>query len=338
MLNRILEWLVWHLLVACVIFAFVITIGAQNRSARKHKTRRAQPSAEKTASSTATVAEAEIIGKQIKFADGSTIEADEVWKQGEDLWYRTGGMTRRVARDVRSIEPIRAEAEKQPPKTVEASTPSGNSKPPAVDAFWILLKGGARMKVDDVAELDDGTWYRRGNVSMFIERDRIDRIERESALAAAEKSGWKQRDWTSGNAKIDELIRTNGARFGVDPYLVFCVIEHESHFHTRAVSPKGARGLMQLMPGTASRLGVRKPFDPAQNIFGGTQYLKGLLQMFGGRLDLALASYNAGEGAVIKYGRTVPPYRETRDYVRRVTRRYGGDGSNNPEKTSPLPR
>ena len=337
-LNRILEWLVWHLLMACVIFAFVISIAAQNRSPRKHKTRRAQPAPEKTASTTATVAEAEIIGKQIKFADGSTIEADEVWKQGDDFWYRTAGMTRRVARDVRSIEPIRAGAEKPPRKTVEASTPSNNSKPPAVDAFWILLKGGARMKVDDVIETVEGAWYRRGNFSIFLERDRIDRIERESALAAAERTDWKQRDWTTGNGQIDTLIRANGTRFGVDPYLVFCVIEHESHFHARAVSPKGARGLMQLMPGTAARFGVRRPFDPAQNIFGGTQYLKELLGMFGGRLDLALASYNAGEGAVLKYGRTVPPYRETRDYVKRVTGRYRAEEKDNPEKPSPSPR
>ena len=337
MLNRILEWLVWHLLVACVIFAFVITIAAQNRSARKHKTRPAQPSPEKTASTTATVAEAEIIGKQIKFADGSTITADEVWKQGEDTWYRTGGVAQRVAREVRSVEPIR-EAAKPVDNPAKASTPAENSKPSAPDSFWILLKGGARMKVDDVAELDDGTWYRRGNVSMFLERDRIDRIERESILAAAEKPGWKQRDWTTGNGQIDTLIRTNGTRFGVDPYLVFCVIEHESHFHARAISPKGARGLMQLMPGTAARFGVRRPFDPGQNIFGGTQYLKELLGMFGGRLDLALASYNAGEGAVLKYGRTVPPYRETRDYVKRVTGRYRADEKDSPEKPSPSPR
>jgi len=89
---------------------------------------------------------------------------------------------------------------------------------------------------------------------------------------------------------------------------------------------------MQLMPGTASRFGVRHSFEPAENIYGGTQYLKELLAKFGGRLDLVLASYNAGEGAVIKYGGNVPPYRETRDYVKRVTQRYGADSS---ERISP---
>jgi soluble lytic murein transglycosylase-like protein len=105
--------------------------------------------------------------------------------------------------------------------------------------------------------------------------------------------------------------------------LVFLVIEQESHFRPGVVSPKGARGLMQLMPGTAQRFGVKRPFDPAENIRGGTQYLKQLLEMFGGRVDLALASYNAGEGRVIEYGHQVPPFRETREYVKRISRRYG---------------
>jgi soluble lytic murein transglycosylase-like protein len=85
-------------------------------------------------------------------------------------------------------------------------------------------------------------------------------------------------------------------------------------------------GLMQLMPGTARRLGVRRPFDAAENIRGGTQYMRELMDMFGGKVDLVLASYNAGEGAVLKYGRNVPPYRETRDYVKTIGKRYGLTG------------
>src|ERR1043166_2553920 len=221
MINRVLEWLVWHLLVACVTLSFVNVIAGQGRSSRKHKSRVSKTAPTATPSATASnSADLKIIGKRIQFGDGSTIEADEVWKQGEDTWYRTGGVAQLVAREVRSVEPIR-DAAKPVDKPAEASAPAENSKPPAPDSFWILLKGGARMKVDDIVELDEGTWYRRGNVSMFLERDRIERIERESALAAAEKSGWKQRDWTTGNARIDELIRGNGARFGVDPYLVF---------------------------------------------------------------------------------------------------------------------
>jgi lysozyme len=101
-------------------------------------------------------------------------------------------------------------------------------------------------------------------------------------------------------------------------------MEQESHFNARALSPKGARGLMQLMPGTGARFGVTRPGDPAQNIAGGTRYLKQLLGQFNGRIDLVLASYNAGEGAVLKFGRKVPPYRETREYVRRISYRYHG--------------
>ena len=101
-------------------------------------------------------------------------------------------------------------------------------------------------------------------------------------------------------------------------------MEQESHFNAHALSPKGARGLMQLMPGTSARLGVTRPSDPAQNIAGGTRYLKQLIQQFDGRIDLVLASYNAGEGAVMKFGRKVPPYRETRAYVKRISYRYHG--------------
>jgi soluble lytic murein transglycosylase-like protein len=100
-------------------------------------------------------------------------------------------------------------------------------------------------------------------------------------------------------------------------------MEQESHFNAGAVSPVGARGLMQLMPGTAARFGVRRVHDPAQNIAGGTRFLKQLLGRFNGRVELVLASYNAGEGAVMKYGNRVPPYRETRNYVRRISGRYG---------------
>ncbi len=132
----------------------------------------------------------------------------------------------------------------------------------------------------------------------------------------------KQHGWSSGNTFIDQLIKQNAARFAVDPYLVFLVIEQESHFHPGALSPKGARGLMQLMPGTARRFGVVRPFDAAENIRGGTQYLRQLLTMFNGRVDLALASYNAGEGRVLDFGNRVPPFKETRDYVKRISSRY----------------
>ena len=188
---------------------------------------------------------------------------------------------------------------------------------------WIYLVGGARVEADSVTESTAGAWYSRGSLSVFVERARIDHIEREDPQSLADSDASKKaRGWTTGSAKIDSLIKQNGAKHGVDPYLIFCVMEQESHFNARALSPKGARGLMQLMPGTSARLGVRRPSDPAQNIAGGTRYLKQLIQQFDGRIDLVLASYNAGEGAVMKFGRKVPPYKETRDYVKRISYRY----------------
>jgi hypothetical protein len=110
-------------------------------------------------------------------------------------------------------------------------------------------------------------------------------------------------------------------RHGLDPGLVMAVVSVESGFRPEAVSPKGARGLMQLMPRTAESLGVVDAFDPAQNLDGGARHLGQLLTLYGGDLVKALAAYNAGEGAVERHG-GVPPYRETRAYVKKVLERY----------------
>jgi hypothetical protein len=269
---------------------------------------------------------------QITLIDGYTFEVDEVWKQGDEIWYRKGAVSR--ALDAASVKKFGAKSPSTKPVKAKPATPTG---PLAPLAIWIYLDGGARMRVDEVNETTDGAWYRRGNLSMFLDRERIARIEREQPETGA--TAWRQGGWTSGNDRIDHLIKINAARFGVDPYLVFCVIEQESQFKTHARSPKGAQGLMQLMPGTARRLGVRRPYDPAQNIMGGTRYLKELMTMFDGRVDLLLASYNAGEGAVMKYGRNVPPYRETRDYVKKIGKRYGIDGRKPQEENdAPVPQ
>lgn len=126
----------------------------------------------------------------------------------------------------------------------------------------------------------------------------------------------------AGNGPVDAAIRGAARKFGVDEALIRAVIHVESGFNPKAVSPKGATGLMQLMPGTAQRFGVANARDPSQNIHGGTNYLRVLLDLFNGDLRLALAAYNAGEGAVLKYNRRIPPYAETQDYVRLVIGRY----------------
>ena len=129
-------------------------------------------------------------------------------------------------------------------------------------------------------------------------------------------------NFTTGNPVVDTFIVESSKRNSVDPLLIYSIMHQESSFKQRAMSHKGARGLMQLMPGTAARFGVTNIWDPKQNIEGGVRYMRFLLDMFAGDVKLALAGYNAGEGAVLKYGYQVPPYNETQEYVRRIGRRY----------------
>jgi hypothetical protein len=128
--------------------------------------------------------------------------------------------------------------------------------------------------------------------------------------------------FTTGDSDVDTFIVDSGKRNSVDPLLLYSIMHQESSFKARAMSYKGARGLMQLMPPTAVRFGVTNIWDPKQNIEGGARYMHFLLDLFDGDVTLALAGYNAGEGAVIKYGNRVPPYSETQEYVRRIGERY----------------
>lgn len=122
-------------------------------------------------------------------------------------------------------------------------------------------------------------------------------------------------------AQIDSLVNDNAQSQDVDPALIKAIIANESGFNANATSNVGAQGLMQLMPGTAAGLGVTDAYDPAQNVAGGTKYIKGLLERFNGDVRLAVAAYNAGPGAVEKYG-GVPPYAETQNYVQNVLSSY----------------
>jgi soluble lytic murein transglycosylase len=135
-------------------------------------------------------------------------------------------------------------------------------------------------------------------------------------------AGWLRLPQGETGPYVEE-IRAAAARYGVPVKLVSAVIRAESGFNARAVSRKGAQGLMQLMPATASMLGVRNSFDPHQNIDGGVRHLRGLIDRFPNSLPLALAAYNAGEKAVVQY-RGIPPFPETQDYVTKVLLFYGG--------------
>ena len=269
---------------------------------------------------------------RLKLADGSYLSVDDAWESPQGVWYRRGGLNNILPKDkVKKIERIE-------PQAPAAETPANDddhfdasdvvAPPPPTNngtfdgPTWIYLKGGARVEADSASQSPTGVWYKRGGMSIFIDAVRIDRVELEDTVTAVASSGKKERGWSTGRPGLDNLIHQNGSKYNVDPYLIFLVMEQESHFNTRAGSPKGARGLMQLMPGTGARFGVRRPHDPAQNIAGGTRYLRELLNKFNNRVDLVLASYNAGEGAVIKFGHKVPPYAETRNYVKKISKQY----------------
>jgi soluble lytic murein transglycosylase-like protein len=118
--------------------------------------------------------------------------------------------------------------------------------------------------------------------------------------------------------RYDDLIDMASERYSIDSSLVKAIIKAESNFNHLAVSPVGARGLMQLMPATAATLQVQDPFHPAKNIDGGVRYLRYLMNLFNGNLPLVLAAYNAGENTVMRYNNRIPPYQETQTYVKRV--------------------
>jgi len=126
--------------------------------------------------------------------------------------------------------------------------------------------------------------------------------------------------------KYDQIIRKSADKFKIDSALIKAIIKAESNFDHQAVSPVGAQGLMQLMPATASALQVENAFHPENNIEGGVRYLRYLLDIYSGNLTLALAAYNAGEGNVAKYNNSVPPFRETQNYIKRVLSYYNSYG------------
>ncbi|KON78134.1 MULTISPECIES: lytic transglycosylase domain-containing protein [Leptospira] len=150
--------------------------------------------------------------------------------------------------------------------------------------------------------------------------DSILKAEQEKSISDLEKEKSFSKDLKNIEPSLAKIIRQESEKNNLDPRLVQSVIKAESDFKTDAVSPKGAIGLMQLMPSTANLLGVEDPFDPAENVAGGTKFLSDLLNKYK-NLDHALAAYNAGPNAVDRYA-GIPPYKETRNYVEKVKKFY----------------
>lgn len=182
-------------------------------------------------------------------------------------------------------------------------------------ADYVVLRSGARLDVTGYEILGDR--YRlhlKGGVAE-VPVDDIVGIEPEEIFELIQEP-------LSDKTPFQKVIRAAAERYGVDADLIHCVVAVESNFDPKAVSPKNARGLMQLLPQTAAHFGVKDVFDPEENVNAGTRYLRELLGKYRNNLTLALAAYNAGPERVDQYGRCVPPYLETMKYVQRIAKSY----------------
>jgi soluble lytic murein transglycosylase-like protein len=184
---------------------------------------------------------------------------------------------------------------------------------PGARADYAVLRSGLRLHVSGYLRQGANILLYVAGGSVVVPSADVVRFEPEDTFAPVPPSD-------APNVPFAEQIRTAAAQNGLDEKLVSSVISAESNFNSRAVSPKHAMGLMQLMPRTAADLAVSNPFDPAQNIDAGTCYLKQLLDQYHGNLTLALAAYNAGPGIVAQYG-GVPPFAATHNYIRRVKKK-----------------
>ena len=184
-----------------------------------------------------------------------------------------------------------------------------------VRADYVVLRSGARLNVTGYELLGDRYRLQMNGVVAEIPASEVVGIEPEEVFEPLPEP-------LSPNTPFHDLILAASERYGVDADLIHCVIAIESNFNPKAVSPRNARGLMQLLPQTAAQLGVRDIFDPRENIEAGTRYLKDVLARYNNNLTLALAAYNAGPERVEQYGRRVPPYPETVKYVQKISRSY----------------
>jgi len=192
-------------------------------------------------------------------------------------------------------------------------------------ADYFVLRSGARLNVTAYQLVGERYRIQINGGSAEIAAADVIAIEPEEIFISAPRMPLIQ-------APYGDMIQSAAKKYSVDADLIFSVIAAESNFNPRAISRRGARGLMQLLPATGTRFGVKDIFDPAQNIDAGTQYLRDLMARYQGDLVLTLAAYNAGPGAVQRYGR-VPPYNETISYVRAIRKTYALRKSKNDAKT-----
>lgn len=201
--------------------------------------------------------------------------------------------------------------------------------PAAYELGWLYLQGRGRVARDDRL---GAAWLREA--VRLGEKPPARLMQslastKKTSLACVASNGLDQRKTSARRAELMVKIHEMAPKYDLDPALVLEVVRAESNFNPRARSHKGALGLMQLIPATARRFGVKDPLDPVQNLRGGMAYLRWLLQRFDGDLRLTLAGYNAGEAAVERHG-GVPPYNETRAYVSKILARYGRDQIDKP--------
>lgn len=206
---------------------------------------------------------------------------------------------------------------------------------PSARAEYVVLQSGLRIHVSGYQLLGEKYRLQLQGGWMDVSVADVVKIEPEEVFEPIVQppAAVPASTEAANQSPYHEFVLAAATRYGVDAELISSVMEVESHFNPKAVSVKNARGLMQLLPETAARLGVKDIFDPKENIDAGTHYLHDLLQLYKNDLTLALAAYNAGPDKVQKYG-NVPPYRETRSYVKQVQKKYQKNKSAPAAKTS----
>ena len=209
---------------------------------------------------------------------------------------------------------------------------------PSARAEYIVLQSGLRLHVTGYQLLGEKYRLQMQGGWMDVSVSDVAKIEPEEVFTPTTQPAppTPAPVAAANQSPYYEFVLAAASRYGVDAELISSVMEVESHFNPKAISAKNARGLMQLLPETAARLGVKDIFDPKENIDGGTHYLHDLLQLYKNDLTLALAAYNAGPEKVQKYG-NVPPYRETQSYVKQVKRKYQKNKSTPAAKTTEAP-